>query len=71
MSLLSVLLSPTFQSSLRYEPYDARLCCLGQSLVTALASADRRREVVMDLLRLLRLSLSRCVSCTIRLLNCM
>ena len=36
-----------------------RLCRLGQSQVTVLASADVRREVVSGLLRLPRLSLPR------------
>jgi hypothetical protein len=52
--------------SLGYEPTDMRLCCLGQSLVTALTSADLRREVVPGLLHLSRLSLSRCVQFTNR-----
>jgi hypothetical protein len=33
------------RASLGCEPYDARLCRLGQSLVTALASTDPWREV--------------------------
>jgi len=37
---------------LGYEPYDVRLRRLGESLVTALAWADVRREVVSGLLRL-------------------
>jgi hypothetical protein len=52
--------------SLGYEPTDVRLRCLGQSLVTALTSADLRREVVPGLLHLSRLSLSRCVRFTNR-----
>ncbi len=51
---------------LGYEPTDVRLRCLGQSLVTALTSADLRREVVPGLLHLSRLSLSRCVRFTNR-----
>jgi hypothetical protein len=50
--------------SLGYEPYDVRLCRLGQSLVTALASADLGHEVIPGPVRLLRLSLSRRISCT-------
>ena len=50
--------------SLGYEPTDVRLRCLGQSLVTALTSADLRREVVPGLLHLCRLSLSRRVRFT-------
>ena len=50
--------------SLGYEPYDIRLCRLGQSPVTALVSADVRHELVPDLLRLPCLSPSRRVSCT-------
>src|SRR6266568_2488807 len=38
-----------------YEPYDARLCRLGQSPVVALTSADLRLEVFLRLLRLPRL----------------
>lgn len=38
---------------------DMRLCRLGQSQVTVMASADVRREAVSGLLRLPRLSLSR------------
>jgi hypothetical protein len=52
--------------SLGYEPTDVCLCCLGQSLVTALTSADLRREVVPGLPHLSRLSLSRCVRFTNR-----
>ena len=51
---------------LGYEPTDVRLRCLGQSPVTALTSADLRREVVPGLLHLSRLSLSRCVRFTNR-----
>ena len=51
---------------LGYEPTDVRLRCLGSSLVTALTSADLRREVVPGLLHLSRLSLSRCVRFTNR-----
>ena len=40
--------------SLGYEPTDVRLRCLGQSLITALTSADLRREVVPGLLYLSR-----------------
>jgi hypothetical protein len=50
--------------SLGYEPHNMRLFRLGQSLVTALASADVRREAVSGLLRLPHLSLSRHVLCT-------
>lgn len=39
--------------SLGYEPHDIRLCRLGQSLMTALASVNLRHEVVPGLLRLL------------------
>jgi len=46
-----------------------RLRCLGQSLVTALTSADLRREVVPGLLHLSRLSVSRCVGLQIGLQN--
>jgi hypothetical protein len=53
-----------FLPPLGYEPYDARLRCLGPSPVTALTSADLRREVCSGLPRLPRLSPSRCVSCT-------
>ena len=52
--------------SLGYEPTDVRLRRLGQSLVTALTSADLRREVVPGLLHLCRLSLSRRVRFTNR-----
>ena len=52
--------------SLGYEPTDVRLRCLGQSLVTALTSADLRREVAPGLLHLSRLSLSRRVRFTNR-----
>jgi hypothetical protein len=43
---------------LGYEPYDARLCRLGQSLIIALTSADLRREVdsVLQVSRCLKLS---------------
>jgi hypothetical protein len=51
---------------LGYEPYDVCLCRLGSSLVTALTSIDPRREVFPDLLRLLRLGLSRRVRFTNR-----
>ncbi len=51
---------------LGYEPYDVRLCRLGSSLVTALTSIDPRREVFPDLLRLLRVDLSRRVRFTNR-----
>jgi len=34
------------------EPYDERLCRLGQSLITALTSADPRRKVVLGMLDL-------------------
>ena len=53
---------------LGYEPTDVRLRCPGQSLVTALTSADLRREVVPGLLHLSRLPLclSRCVQFTNR-----
>jgi hypothetical protein len=51
---------------LGYEPTDVRLRCLGQSLVTALTSADRRLDVVPGSLYLSRLSLSRCVRFTNR-----
>ena len=40
------------RTSLGYEPTDACLRRLGQSLVTVLASTDVRREVVLDLARL-------------------
>ena len=33
------------RTSLGYEPSDVRLCRLGQFLITALISADLRREV--------------------------
>ncbi len=59
-------LSEASRSSLGYEPTDVRLLCLGQSLVTALTSADLRREVVPGLLHLSRLSLSRRVRFTNR-----
>jgi hypothetical protein len=52
--------------SLGYEPTDVRFRCLGQSLVTALTSADLRREVVPGLLHLCRISVSRCVRFTSR-----
>ena len=53
--------------SLGYKPIDVRLRCLGQSLVTALTSADLRRDVVVPgLPHLSRLSLSRCVRFTNR-----
>jgi len=42
---------------------DVRLRCLGQALVTALTSADLRREVVPGLLHLCRLSLCRLSLC--------
>jgi|SRR5689334_11534003 len=48
------------------EPYDGCLCRLGLSLVTLLTSVDLLREVFSDLLRLLRLSLSRRVRFTNR-----
>jgi hypothetical protein len=51
---------------LGYEPYDARLRRLKQSLVIALTSADLRREVDPVLPRLPRLKLSRCVRFTNR-----
>ena len=51
---------------LGYEPYDVRLRRLGESLVTALAWADVRREVVSGLLRLPYLESSRCVRFTNR-----
>lgn len=47
------------RSSMGYEPADVRLRCLGQSLVTALTSADLWREVVLGLPGRSRLSLSR------------
>ena len=49
---------------LGYEPYDARLSRLKPSLITATASAELWREVVLGLLRLPRLRLSRRVLCT-------
>ena len=52
------------QPSLGYEPYDVRLSRLGPSLMTVLASADLRYEVVPGLLCLPRLGMSRRVSCT-------
>jgi hypothetical protein len=57
------------QTSLGYEPYDARLWRLWPSSVSPLASASLRREAVSDLLCLLRLSLSRRVPCTIPCTN--
>jgi hypothetical protein len=51
---------------LGYDPTDVRLRCLGQSLVTALTSADRRLEVIPGPLYLSRLSLFRCVRFTNR-----
>jgi hypothetical protein len=57
------------QLSLGYEPYDARLCRLASSLVVALTSEDGRRAFVSGPPRLPRLSLSRCVSCTISCTN--
>ncbi len=57
------------QPSLGYEPYDARLWRLGQSPVTALTSVDLRREAVSSLPRLLCLSASRRVPCTISCTN--
>jgi hypothetical protein len=56
----------TVSSSLGYQPTDVRLRCLGQSPVTALTSADLRREIVSGLLHLSRLSLYRCVRFTNR-----
>ena len=53
-------------TSLGYEPYDVRLRRLGRSLVTALTSADLRREVDSVLPCLPRLKLSRCVRFTNR-----
>ena len=50
--------------SLGYEPYDVRLCRLGQSPVTALTLAGLLREVAPGLLRLPCLSLSRRVRFT-------
>jgi hypothetical protein len=52
--------------SLGYEPYDARLCRVGQSPVTALASTDWRYEVVYGFLDLPRLALFRTVRFTNR-----
>ncbi len=49
---------------LGYEPYDVGLRYLGQSLVTALTSADLRLEVFPCLLRLPRLRVSLYISCT-------
>jgi hypothetical protein len=43
VSLLSLLLSPTFRSSLSYEPYDIHLCRLGRFLVAAMSLAHRWR----------------------------
>jgi hypothetical protein len=37
---------------LGYEPYDDRLCRLGQSLVTVMISEDLQRHVVSDIPRL-------------------
>jgi hypothetical protein len=54
---------------LGYETYDARLRCLGPSPVTALTSADLRREVCLGLPRLPCLSPSRCVCAQIRAQN--
>jgi hypothetical protein len=54
------------QSSLGYEHYDARLCCLGPSPVAMLTSANLWREVVSGRPRLPRLSLSRSVRFTNR-----
>ena len=56
----------TLPASLGYEPYDARLRCLGQSLATALTSAGSQREVVCGLLHLCPPSLSCCVRFTNR-----
>ena len=55
---------------LGYEPYDARLLCLGESLVSALTSADLRDDVDSVPPCLPRLKLSRCVRFTNRLQNC-
>ena len=52
------------QWSLGYEPYDARLHCLEQSLAAALTSADGRRASMPGTLSLPRLNASRRVSCT-------
>jgi hypothetical protein len=54
---------------LGYEPYDGCLSRLGESPVITLTSADLRREVVSGLLRLLGLSLSRRIPCTIPCTN--
>ena len=54
---------------LGYETDDARLRCLGPSPVTALTSADLRREVCLGLPRLPCLSPSRCVCAQIRAQN--
>jgi hypothetical protein len=51
---------------LGYEPYDDRLRCLGESLVSALTSADLRDDVDSIPPRLPRLKLSRCVRFTNR-----
>jgi hypothetical protein len=51
---------------LGYEPHDARLLRLGQSLAAALTSAEWQPEVVSGSLRLLRLSPSRSVRFTNR-----
>ena len=56
-------------SSLGYEPYDARLRCLGRSLVTVLTSIDLVGDVLWRLLRLPRLSLSRRVWFTNRFME--
>ena len=53
------------QSSLGDEPYDARLCRLVPSLMTALISADLSRQVVSALPPLSRLTPSRGIPYTI------
>ena len=59
-------LRAVIRTSLGYEPYDARLCCFGQSLAVAVTSADRTGHISLGRLGLPLPALSRRVRFTNR-----